>query len=97
MGGQVLKECQQVSVRERAGEYLMMRLRTTMGIDPKEYEKLHTMPFAPLQRKLEQFAKQGLAACTYDGRWYLTPEGMLLSNTIISDLLIIQDETAPLG
>ena len=97
MGGQVLRECQEVSVRERAGEYLMMRLRTTKGIAPQEYEKLHTMPFAPLQRKLEQYAKQGLATLTYDGRWHLTPQGMLLSNTIISDLLIIQDETAPLG
>lgn len=97
MGGQVLRECQEVSVRERAGEYLMMRLRTTKGIASQEYEKLHTMPFAPLQRKLEQYAKQGLATLTYDGRWHLTPQGMLLSNTIISDLLIIQDETAPLG
>lgn len=97
MGGQVLRECQQVTVRERAGEYLMMRLRTTLGIEPKEYEKLHLMPFYPLEKKLVQLAKQGLAVCTYDGRWHLTPQGMLLSNSIITDLLILQDENDPLG
>ena len=91
-GGQVLREVQEVPLRERAGEYLMMRLRTASGIDPKEYEKRFLLPFAPLEKALLRFKEQRLAHKTYDGRWHLTPEGFLLSNTIISDLLLIQDK-----
>lgn len=96
-GGQVLGEVQKVPPRERAGEYLMMRLRTVSGIDPKEYEKKYLLPFAPLEKALQNYRSRGLAVCTYDGRWHLTGEGFLLSNDIISDLLLIQDECKPLA
>ena len=91
-GGQVLKEVHQISNRERAGEYLMMRLRINSGLDPKEYERKFLLPFGPLEEKLMQFNAQHLAVKTFDGRWHLTPEGYLLSNTIISDLLLIQEK-----
>ena len=94
--GQVLREVQDVPFRERAGEYLMMRLRTVSGIDPKEYEKKYLLPFAPLEEKLEICRKRGLAVCTFDGRWHLTGKGFLLSNDIISDLLLIQDNCKPI-
>jgi len=94
-GGQVLREVQEVPPRERAGEYLMMRLRTVTGIDPKEYEKRHLLPFAPLETTLEKAREQGLAAKTFDGRWHLTPSGFLVSNSIISDLLLIQEKCKP--
>ena len=96
-GGMVLREMQDVPPRDRAGEYLMMRLRTAMGIDPEEYERKYLLPFAPLETALESFRQQGLATHTYDGRWRLTPEGFLLSNSIISDLLIIQEKTESIG
>ena len=92
-GGMVLREVQEVPPRERAGEYLMMRLRTAMGIVPDEYERKFLLPFAPLEAALETFRHRNLAVRTYDGRWHLTPQGFLLSNTIISDLLIIQEGT----
>ena len=92
-GGMVLREVQEVPQRERAGEYLMMRLRTSMGIIPEEYERKFLLPFEPLEAALETFRQRKLAARSYDGRWHLTPEGFLLSNTIISDLLIIQEHT----
>ena len=92
-GGQVLREVQEVPTRERAGEYLMMRLRTTSGLDPKEYETKFLLPFAPLETAMLRFKEQRLAIKTYDGRWHLTPEGFLVSNTIISDLLLIQEKT----
>ena len=92
-GGVVLREVQEVPSRERAGEYLMMRLRTAMGIVPDEYERKFLLPFAPLEAALETFRHRNLAVRTYDGRWHLTPQGFLLSNTIISDLLIIQEGT----
>jgi len=95
-GAQVLREVQEVPPRERAGEYLMMRLRTAAGVDPKEYESRYLLPFAPLQSKLNQYKEQGYASRTFDGRWHLTPTGFLLSNTIISDLLVIQDQCKPI-
>ena len=96
-GGQVLREIQEVPPRERAGEYLMMRLRTASGLDPREYEKRYLLPFAPLQASLEKCRERGLAAKTFDGRWHLTPTGFLVSNTIISDLLLIQETCQPIA
>jgi len=91
-GGQVVEDVQLISDRDRAGEYLMMRLRTATGIDPREYERRFLYPFPPLEKALLRFRAQGLAKKTFDGRWHLTPQGFLLSNTIITDLLLIQDK-----
>ena len=91
-GGQVLQEVQQVASRERAGEYLMMRLRTISGIDPSVYERRFLLPFAPLEKCLMEYKERGLAVKTFDGRWHLTPGGFLISNTIITDLLVIQEK-----
>ena len=92
-GGQVLQEVQEIASRERAGEYLMMRLRTAAGIDPKVYERRYLLPFAPLEKCLLECKERGLATKTFDGRWHLTPNGFLLSNSIISDLLLIQEKS----
>ncbi len=94
--GQVLEEIQTVPNRERAGEYLMMRLRTTLGVSGPEYEKKFLLSFAPLEAALEQCRQRGHALRT-DGRWRLTAEGFLLSNSIISDLLLLQETSKPLA
>ena len=91
-GGQVLQEVQQIASRERAGEYLMMRLRTAAGIDPKVYERQYLLSFAPMEKYFAECKERGLATKTFDGRWHLTPNGFLVSNSIISDLLLIQDK-----
>ena len=93
----MLTDVQAIPDRERAGEYLMMRLRTVAGMDPQEYESKYLLPFAPLEEALLQFKTRGLAVKAYDGRWHLTPNGFLVSNTIISDLMLIQDECEPLN
>ena len=95
-GGSVLSEVQTIPERERAGEYLMMRLRTVTGMSAQEYESRYLLPFGPLEAALVQLKEQGLAARTFDGRWHLTPNGFLISNTIISDLMLIQDQCEPL-
>ena len=92
----MLEEVQAIPDRERAGEYLMMRLRTVSGMEANEYESRYLLPFAPLEAALMQLKEQGLAAKTFDGRWRLTPNGFLISNTIISDLMLIQDQCEPL-
>ena len=96
-GGQVISELQEIPRRERAGEFIMTRLRTAAGIDPQEYEKKFLLPFAPLEAALERCAQQRLATKTSEGIWHLTPEGFLVSNSILSDLLLIQDESTPLA
>ncbi len=95
-GGPILSECQEVPARERAGEYLMLRLRTSEGIDGETYMRQYLLPFAP---------PGGAAAAVPDpgpgypggGRWRLTPRGFLMSNSIVVELLEGQEHTAPLA
>lgn len=94
--GSIIDEVEEIPMRERAGEYLMTRLRTTTGINAADYERMFLLPFAPLEEALEKSRRLGYATHTEDGRWYLTPKGFLISNTIISDLLLVQDRSEPL-
>lgn len=89
-GGSVIDEDQLVPHRERSGEYLMLRLRTTRGIEEWEYRREYSMNFDPLEQKLEEYERHGWAA-RQDRRWHLTPKGFLISNSLISDLLISQE------
>ncbi len=86
--GQVLSECESIPPRARAGEYLMLRLRTNQGIDPREYERKFLLSFRPLEKFLERCAANGYAEYA-DGRWVLTERGWFISNPIIIQL---QDE-----
>ena len=95
-GGEVMDEVQEIPLRERAGEYLMLRLRTSQGIAADEYERLFLLPFEPLGEVLAKHRAFGYTGINDEGRWYLTAKGYLLSNTIISDLLLAQDESRPI-
>lgn len=95
-GGSVITELTEIPVRERAGEYLMLRLRTVGGIRAEEYEKRFLLPFEPLETVLQRCADHGLASFSKE-RWRLTPEGMLVSNAIISDLQLAQERSQPLA
>ena len=83
-------------MRERAGEYLMLRLRTASGISREEYERNYLLPFDPIEAYLEKCRSFGHAVQNEEDRWRLTPKGFLVSNTIISDLLLIQDNSSQL-
>jgi len=95
-GGDIIEEVQEIPVRERAGEYLMLRLRTSVGISAAEYERMFLLPFAPLEEVLEKQRRFFHATQTDSGRWVLTPKGYLVSNDIITDLLLAQDNSEPL-
>lgn len=95
-GGEVLTEVQDIPLRERAGEYLMLRLRTSQGIQAAEYEKLFLLPFAPLEEVLQRHLNYYYVTKNEEGRWALTPKGYLVSNSIISDLLIAQEKSQPM-
>lgn len=91
--GEVLQEIDEIPLRERAGEYLMLRLRTANGISREEYEKAYLLPFDEIEASLEKSRSFGHAVKSESGRWHLTPKGFLVSNSIISDLLLIQDRS----
>ena len=95
-GGEVMEDVQDIPLRERAGEYLMLRLRTSTGIGAEEYERMFLLPFAPLVDILQRYRDLGYVTRTEEGHWALTPKGYLISNSIISDLLVAQDESVPL-
>ncbi len=94
--GVILSESELVPLRERAGEYVMLRLRTIDGIEKGEYTRSFLLPFEPLEELLLQFQAQELAVQA-DDRWHLTPKGFMLSNRIILELLEAQQKSVPLA
>lgn len=92
----ILSECETLPLRDRAGEYLMLRLRTAYGINAEEYEKNFLMPFQPLARIIDKFEPEGLFTKEED-RWHLTPKGYLVSNQIIGTMLEAQEHSTPLA
>ncbi len=94
--GQILSECETLPLRDRAGEYLMLRLRTSQGIAAEEYERNYLMPFCDLEPPLERLRDRGLTDLV-DGRWRLTERGWLLSNRIIVALQELQERSTPLA
>ena len=92
----ILSECETIPARERAGEYVMLRLRTNRGISPEEYEKNYLMPFEPLLDLIRPMAEAGLFLLR-GGRWTLTPTGYLISNQIIARLQEAQERSEPLA
>ncbi len=95
-GGTILSECEDMPPRERAGEYLMLRLRTTHGIDADEYTRRFLLPFRPIGKLLDRFAEMGFVRQD-ESRYYLTPKGMLISNKILAELLLAQEKSEPLA
>lgn len=89
-GELVLQESETVDTDEREREYLMLRLRTVQGVDPREFEYRFRQRFAPLAVLLQQCAREGLAEQDGNG-WHLTAKGFLVSNRIIG---LLQDELA---
>ncbi len=90
-GGPLVDEDDEIPEKERGSEYLILRLRTAHGIEEWEYRRNYFMNFAPIETRLNEFAKHGLAEQT-NGRWRLTPQGFLLSNAIIGTLLEAQEQ-----
>ncbi len=88
-GDRLLAESDRIPPRERGSEYLMLRLRTTHGIEEWEYRREYYMNFDPIAAKLAEFEQKGWAVRA-DRRWRLTPEGFLLSNRLIGEILELQ-------
>ncbi|NLF35371.1 MAG: radical SAM family heme chaperone HemW [Clostridiales bacterium] len=92
--GPPLDEARCISKRERAAEYLMLRLRTAQGVEAWEYRREFLLDFAPLEAKLILYESHGWS-CRNGSRWRLTPTGFLVSNQLISDLLSCLEDAPP--
>ncbi len=82
----VVEELDELAYINRSGEYVMLKLRTTEGIDPDVFEQRFEVPFAPYEALLRKYEAGGYAKHEND-RWRLTPKGFLVSNVIIGDLV----------
>ncbi len=85
--GDVLSERVEISDEMCKYEYVMLGLRMTQGISDSEYKEKFGVTFTcDYGRKLDKYIRLGLAE--HNGDTYrLTDKGMLVSNTILSELL----------
>lgn len=89
--GDILAEMEKVPPLERTAEYLMLGLRTAGGVSGSEYTRRFRVSFEAIERVLERQAARGLSRREGD-RWRLTPEGFLLSNRLIGEVLDAREE-----
>ncbi len=87
-----VEETEAVPPRERAREYLLLRMRTLRGVEEWEYRRSFGLNFEPIAHRLEFFESHGWTEQS-EHRWHFTPKGFLLSNTLIADLLDAQAGT----
>ena len=87
-GESVIIEADDIPVKNRSGEYVMLKLRMVEGISESAFERRFKQSFEPYAKKLEKYIASGHAL--YEaGSYRLTPRGFFVSNTIISDVLDI--------
>ncbi len=92
-GSPIIDASDLIPDRERGGEYLMLRLRTTRGIEEWEYRRTYFMNFDPIEAHLLAYERQGWAV-QEGSRWRLTPQGFLISNRLIGELMDCQEESS---
>ncbi len=85
-GAPPMEENEVISQEERREEYVMLSLRTVEGFDPAYFARRYDADPEPLAALLREYEYRGLAK-QEGGRWHFTPEGFLISNTLLADLL----------
>lgn len=81
------EDVEEITPRTRLRELVMLSLRTTRGLDLKEYAALAGAEFNTEHKALVQALRQKELIRLSGGRLWLTKAGMLVSNTIIGHLL----------
>lgn len=87
-GESVIDEADEIAVKNRSGEYVMLKLRTSDGIDESVYARRFGEQFERYADRIKKYIPSGHAECG-GGIYRLTPKGFFVSNTIISDVLDI--------
>ena len=88
----VLSECYEVKENERIGEYVMLRMRLSEGVDTEFFAATFGIDFERLFGKyLEKYEKNGFVR-KKDRSWSFTPKGMYVSNYILSSMFDFDSE-----
>lgn len=82
----IIEQADELSYGNRNGEYVMLKLRTSAGIDEDAFYKRFHMDFAPYAQRLQKFVPSGHVEHS-GGVWRLTPKGFLVSNAILAEVL----------
>ncbi len=90
-GKPIIARREEIPRFERSSEYLMLGLRTCRGISEEEYYNIYQSSFAPIDALMRSFEKYGWAR-QIGQRWSFTPEGFLLSNRLIGEVLDAHSE-----
>lgn len=87
----ITEQNDEISPKERLGEYIMLRFRLAAGLDCRDFARRFGTSFEQRYgKKMQPYVQNGFA--TYkDGVYALTPRGMFVSNYILSDLLEFSD------
>ncbi len=86
-GESVIDEYMEIPKKDRIGEYVMLRLRLTDGIDTAEFLKKFGVEFDSLFfDKISPYVFQGYVT-NKNGKYSLTREGMYVSNRILADII----------
>lgn len=85
--GRLLSESSVISPEERVGEYIMLGLRLSEGIDAGDFNARFGLDFEKMYAKYIKLFINGGFMRSAGGRYSLTPKGMFVSNYIISTLL----------
>lgn len=84
--GGVIEKSEVIEPAECAAEYVMLGLRTSDGISADILENNYLVSFDEIEKVLLRYHKSGHT--DFNGlKWRLTPEGFLISNHIISEVL----------
>ena len=88
----ILSEKYEIPVSERLGEYVMLRLRLTEGVDEDAFAERFGLSFERMFGKyLRLYTENGFME--KNGRFYrFTPKGMFVSNYILSAMLDFESE-----
>ena len=86
-GREILCEREEPNVTERKNEYVMLRMRLSDGVYARAYEERFGGDFeAEFGAGLSRYLDGGFVRKTDDG-YAFTPQGMYVSNTILSEIL----------
>ena len=84
-------QCDEISPRERIGEYIMLHLRLNSGVRLSEFSREFGQDFELMYgRKMQRYIDACFAVRRGDSI-ALTPSGMFVSNYILSDILDFAD------
>ena len=82
-GTSTVRNEEEVPDFERQNEYLMLRLRTSDGVELRDLEKRYHIDSTPYENVFSALRRPGLTEKS-GTRWHLTEAGFLVSNSIIN-------------